>query len=110
MSWIKKDDNVYVIAGNDKGKTGTVLLRKESSVIVQGLNMRKKHIKKTQKNQTSQVLNIEMPIHISNVALCDKDGKKIKNLKTKRKKDTVDLVYKENGKDTVYRSIKKKSK
>ncbi len=109
MNWIKKDDNVYVIAGNDKGKTGTVLERRESSVIVRGLNMRKKHIKRTQKNQASQVVNIEVPIHISNVALCDKEGKKIK-LKTKRSKSGVDLVYKENGKETVYRSIKKKRK
>jgi large subunit ribosomal protein L24 len=108
--WIKKDDHVYVTAGNDKGKTGQVLQRKDSFVVVQGLNVRKKHIKRTQKNQSSQILSVEMPIHISNVALCDKEGKKMK-LKVKRKKDkSVDLVYKESGKDTVYRSIKKKRK
>ncbi len=59
--WIKKDDNVVVIAGNDKGKTGTVLKRDGDKILIKGVNVRKKHIKRTQKNQQSQIAYIELP-------------------------------------------------
>ncbi|NGX33598.1 MAG: 50S ribosomal protein L24, partial [Candidatus Anoxychlamydiales bacterium] len=71
--WIKKDDSVVVIAGNDKGKVGTVLSKNKDRVVVQGINMRKKHMKRTQKTQAAQIVEMEMPIHISNVALCSKN-------------------------------------
>lgn len=45
-SWIKKDDKVLVIAGNDKGKTGVVLACGADKVLVKGINVRKKHLKK----------------------------------------------------------------
>ena len=109
-SIIRKDDYVYVLAGNDKGKTGVVLARLGQKLVVQGVNIRKKHLKRTQKTQTSQVVNIEMPIHISNVALCTKDGKKIK-VKMKLKDDgSKDLIYQDEDKEMVYRTIKKKGK
>ncbi len=104
--WIRKDDNVLVIAGNDNGKTGKVLSRKEDRVLVQGINIRKKHMKKTQQSQSSQIINVEMPIHISNVMPCDKDGKPVK-LKVKINEKTKELVYQDNGKEVVYRTIKK---
>ena len=110
-SWIKKEDMVYVLSGNEKGKTGMVLGIKGDRILIQGINVRKKHIKKTQKTQASQVVNIEMPIHISNVALCDKDGKKIKKLKVKiSEKNNRELVYFDDGKEVVYRTIKKRAK
>lgn len=110
-SWIKKDDYVYVLSGNDKGKTGLVLGIKDDRIIIQGVNIRKRHIKKSQKSQASQVLNIEMPIHISNVALCTKEGKKIKKLSIKKgDKKSRDLIYLDDGKEVVYRSIRKRGK
>jgi large subunit ribosomal protein L24 len=110
-NWIKKDDTVYIIAGNDKGKTGKVLRVNDDKILVEGINIRKKHIKKSQKSQVSQIVNVEIPIHISNVALCDKEGKKIRKLKVKRNnKKSRDLVYLDGDKETVYRSIKKKAK
>jgi large subunit ribosomal protein L24 len=68
---IKKDNNVIVLVGKDKGKTGKVLkmLPKQDKLIVSGLNIVKKHQKPRQKGQKGQLVEVSMPIHISNVAL-----------------------------------------
>lgn len=107
--WIKKDDMVVVIAGNDKNKAGPVLSRKKDKVIIQGINMRKKHIKKTQKTQTAQIVEMEMPIHISNVALCNKSEKPIKVM-PKTENGEKKLIYFENDKEIVLRTLKTKVK
>ena len=69
---IKKGDKVVAIAGKDKGKTGEVLrvLRKEERVLVQGVNMVKRHQGPTAMNPGG-IIEKEAPIHISNVALID---------------------------------------
>ena len=61
---IRKGDRVIVTAGNDKGKTGEVLSRTEERVLVQGVNVRKKHMRRTQQTQGGRVVEIEIPIHI----------------------------------------------
>jgi large subunit ribosomal protein L24 len=74
---LKKGDNVVVITGKDKGKTGAILrvLPKESRVVVAGVARVKRHTKPSQMN-AGGIIEKEMPIHISNVALADpKDGK-----------------------------------
>ena len=73
---IKKGDNVMVIAGKDKGKTGTVLraLPSTDQVIVEGLNMATRHRKNRRMRSQGQVIEMSVPIHISNVALVE--GKK----------------------------------
>lgn len=70
---IRKNDNVRVIAGNDKGKTGKVLkvFPKESRVIVEGINLRKKHTKPTQKNPQGGIQEKEAAINVSNVMILD---------------------------------------
>jgi large subunit ribosomal protein L24 len=70
---IRKNDSVKVIAGNDKGKTGKVLkvFPKESRVIVEGINLRKKHMKPTQKNPQGGIQEKEAAIHVSNVMILD---------------------------------------
>lgn len=67
---IRKGDTVIVTAGNDKGATGEVLrvLPKRDRVVVQGVNMRSKHLKPTEANPQGGILRREMPIHISNVS------------------------------------------
>lgn len=67
---IRKGDNVIVTAGNDRGATGEVLrvLTKEDRVVVQGVNIRVKHLKPTQANPKGGIVRREMPIHISNVS------------------------------------------
>ena len=70
---IRKSDNVMIISGNDKGKTGKVLkvFPKVSRIIVEGINLRKRHTKPTQKNPQGGILEKESPIHVSNVMLID---------------------------------------
>lgn len=66
---IKKDDMVQIIAGDHKGTTGKVLrvLRDENRVIIQGVNLAKKHVKPSRKSPSGGRINIEQPIHVSNV-------------------------------------------
>ena len=73
---IKRGDEVVVRTGKDKGKTGSVrrVLRKEERVIVEGVNMIKRHTRPSQ-TQPGGIIEREAPIHISNVALADpRDG------------------------------------
>ena len=73
---LRKGDDVVVISGRDKGKTGSILqvIRSEDRVIVDGINMVKRHTRPSQ-NQPGGIVDKEAPIHISNVALADpKDG------------------------------------
>ncbi len=77
---IHKNDNVLVIAGKDKGKTGKVLkaIPKESKIVVEGIGMVKKHQRPTRGGQKGQIIEKAMPIHVSNVRLADvKKPKKV---------------------------------
>ena len=108
--WIKRDDKVLVIAGNDKGKIGSVLARKDQRILIQGVNMRKKHMKRTSEDSKSEIVSIEVPVHISNVALCDADGEKIK-LKVKISADgSKELYHTKGGKEVAYRTVRKGTK
>ncbi|HXR58794.1 MAG TPA: 50S ribosomal protein L24 [Burkholderiales bacterium] len=71
MQRIKKGDEVVVIAGRDKGKRGTVLRRVDAErLVVEGVNRAKKHLRPNpMKNITGGIVDKDMPIHISNVAL-----------------------------------------
>lgn len=75
---IKKDDNVIVLAGKDKGKTGKVIkaMPKEDRVVVSGVNMFKKNQKATKQGQKGQVVERNGSIHVSNVALQSEAKKK----------------------------------
>jgi large subunit ribosomal protein L24 len=66
---IKKGDNVIVIAGSNKGKKGKILkaIPAENKVVVEGVNLRKKAHKSKSKGDKSQIFEIAMPIHVSNV-------------------------------------------
>lgn len=75
---VKKGDKVQVIAGKDKGKQGVVtsVLPKKNRVIIEGLNIVKKHQKPTQVNPEGGIIEMEAPIHASNVLPLDpKTGK-----------------------------------
>ena len=74
---IKKGDNVVIRTGKDKGRTGTVLqvLPKDDKVIVGGINIATRHRKASQQNPQGGIDRFEAPMHISNVAIADKDGK-----------------------------------
>ena len=66
---VKKGDLVMVLSGNERGATGTILRidTKSDRVVVQGVNIRAKHIKPTQTNPQGGIVRREMPIHISKV-------------------------------------------
>ena len=85
---IKKNDQVIVLAGKDKGKTGKVIetLKKENKVIVEGINMVKKHQKPNNANQNGGIYDIAAPIHVSNVKKVEEKKSTAKASK-KAKKD-----------------------
>ena len=72
---LRKGDEVQVLAGKDVGKTGTItrVIPERDRVIVDGMNVVKKHQKATRATMQGGIIDKEMPIHVSNVALvCDK--------------------------------------
>jgi large subunit ribosomal protein L24 len=74
----KKGDKVVVITGKDKSKSGKILqiLKKDSRVVVEGINVIKRHQKPTASNQTGGIIERESSIHISNIMMVDsKSGK-----------------------------------
>ena len=91
---IKKGDNVVVLSGKGKGKTGTVakVMPKDGKVVVEGVNVAARHRKPSQQNPQGGIDRFEAPMHISKVALADpksgkptrvrfetnKDGKKVR--------------------------------
>jgi large subunit ribosomal protein L24 len=88
---VKKNDTVMVIAGKDKSKTGKILqiLSKKDAVVVEGLNIIKRHVK-SRGNEAGGIVEKESPLHVSNVMLfCGKCAKpvrtKIKILEDKEK-------------------------
>ncbi len=75
---VKKGDTVVVISGKDKGKKGRVLAAypKKDRVLVEGINLIKKHSRPSQSNPQGGIVTQEAPIHVSNVSLIDpKSGK-----------------------------------
>lgn len=68
---VKKGDNVTVLAGKDKGKSGKILraLPKVNKVVIEGLNTVKKHQRAKNSGQKGQILDRPMPIHVSNIIL-----------------------------------------
>jgi large subunit ribosomal protein L24 len=94
---VKKGDTVQLISGKDKGKTGEVLrtLPYENRVVVQGINLRTRHVKPTQEGESGRIVTEEASVHASNVMLyssskqvasrveivVEKDGTKKRRLK-----------------------------
>ena len=81
MPTIRKDDNVAVIAGKDKGKKGRVVAVFPASdkALVEGVNFVKKHTRKTQQDQQGGIVQKEMPIHVSNLMLiCKRCNKPVR--------------------------------
>lgn len=74
--YIRKGDNVIVIAGNDKGKKGKVLkaMPREDKVLIEGVNVLKRHRRASKGGKKGQIVDVTMPIHVSNVQLVDGKG------------------------------------
>ena len=78
---VKRGDAIQVISGNHKGATGKIIavLPQKSQVIVEGVRMIKKHMRKSQDNPSGAIIEREGPIHISNVKLIEKGEAVAKN-------------------------------
>lgn len=84
---VKVGDNVKIIAGKDKGKTGTVIktLKKQDKVVVEGINIVKKHQKPTNTNDKGGIFEMAHPIHVSNVKVTtEKTTKKASKKEVKK--------------------------
>jgi large subunit ribosomal protein L24 len=105
--WIRKGDKVIVTTGNEKGKTGDVIARKGDRVLIQGINIRKKHAKRKDKSSGAGVFDMEVPIHISNVSFCNPDGQPVKVKVRESKGGGKELVYLNHGKEVSLRELRK---
>ena len=100
MQRIRKGDEVVVLSGRDKGKRGTVLRRVDADhVVVEGVNRVKKHQRPNpMKGQTGGIVDKDMPIHVSNVALFNPATKKADRIGVKKLQDGRKVrVFKDNG-------------
>ena len=87
---LRKGDTVQVITGKDKGKTGEVLrtLPLENRIVVQGVNLRTRHLKPTQEGESGRILTEEASVHASNVMLYSS---------TKKQTSRVEIVVEADG-------------
>ena len=104
---VRVGDNVRIIAGKDKGKEGKVIrtLKKKDQVVVEGLNIVKKHSKPNNTNDKGGIFSIEAPIHVSNVKVID--DKKATKEKAEKKTAKKEAPAK---KAVAKKSTKKESK
>ena len=86
---IRKDDEVIVLTGRDKGKRGAVLrvVTRTDRVLVEGVNVTKRHVKPTQADPQGGIVEREAPIHISNVALIDPESDRPTRVRYKNLQD-----------------------
>lgn len=96
---IKKGDQVKIISGSSKGTIAKVrkVMPREDKLIVEGVNLVKKHMKPTQGNPEGGIFEKEMPIHISNVMAYDAKAKKASKLGIKTEKGKKVRYYKSSG-------------
>ena len=85
---VKKGDNVEVISGNFRGSSGQILqvLPRKQRVLIAGVRMIKRHLRKSQENPQGKIAEREGPIHISNVRVIEKAEKKTKAAKKEKTK------------------------
>ena len=99
---IKVGDNVRVITGSNKGKEGKVIkvLRTENKVLIDGVNIIKKHVKPNRENETGGILEVEAPLHISNVKVVSKETKKEDKAKEVKAKKEAKASKKKEAKES----------
>lgn len=98
---LKKGDNVIIITGKDKGKKGkiTSVLVKENRVIVEGINMMKKHQRPRKSGEKGSKIDIAMPLHASNVMVLDPKTDKRTRIGKKEVNNKIIRVTKKSGQE-----------
>lgn len=81
---LKTGDKVVVVSGSNKGKEGKITKILDNKVIVEGINIVKKHLKPKNNNGTGEIIEMEAPIHVSNVMLSDPKTKKPTKVKIEK--------------------------
>ena len=104
---IRKGDTVVAIAGNSRGQKGLVLASRGDKVVVQGLNVKKKHVKRSQTNPEGGVMTFEAPIHVSNVKISVENDQAVKLKVRKTAEGQREYVYRVGDEEKVYRAVKK---
>lgn len=104
---IRTGDRVMAISGNNRGLIGTVLSKNGDCVVVQGLNMRKKHIKRSQEAPKGRIIDRERPIHVSNLKVCVEEGTAAKLRVRLDEQGSRQFVYSQGDQEKIYRSVKK---
>ncbi len=97
---IKKGDTVAVITGKDRGKTGKVLsvFPRKSLILVEGVNIKKRHQRPRKENQKGQIVDKTLPFHISNVMIVDPETKKPTRIRMETKGGEKSRVAKSGAK------------
>ena len=107
---VRTGDKVLVTAGNSKGQSGVVLACMDDKVIVQGVQICKKHVKKSQQNPQGGTIEMERPIHVSNVCPCDEEGNALKLKVRTNDNGERELYYLKDSQPVVWRSMKRSKK
>lgn len=107
---VKVGDKVKVLTGKDKGKEGTILvtLKTKDRVVVQGVNIVKKHIKPSRTNETGGIIETENPIHVSNVKVIESGKKETSKKEVKTVKAETTKAPKEPKKSTKKEKVGEK--
>ena len=103
---IRKGDKVMAIAGNDRGQVGQVIRVVGDRAVVQGLNICKKHVKRSQTNPKGNIIDFEKPIHISNLRICNEENKPVKLRVRFNDQGQRELYYKIDSEAVLYRAVK----
>ena len=98
---LKKGDNVIVVTGKDKGKKGKIVrvLPRDNKVVVDGINILKKHQRPRKTGEKGQVIKMAMPIHISNVMIVDPKTGKQSKIGKKKVGDKMVRISKKSGQE-----------
>lgn len=109
-SRIREGDTVLVISGASRGESGKVLACQGNKVLVQGVNFRKKHIKRSEANPNGGTIDLEKPMHISNVRLCTPAGKPVKVKVRRNAQGDKELYYLDGESSVTHRVINQKNR
>ena len=109
---VKVGDTVKIITGKDKGKEGKVIktYASKNRVVVEGLNIVKRHSKPRTNEDKGGIFDIEAPIHVSNVKVIENTKAKVKDAKVKEVKKEEKTVKKETKKTVAKKTVKKETK
>jgi len=103
---VRKGDRVLVIAGNARGQQGSVIACLGDRVVVEGTNMCKKHVKPSQNHPQGGLIEMERPMHVSNVCPCDDNGTPLKLKVRTTEEGERELYYMQDGQPVVRRTLK----